>query len=44
VTLPESSVIRFNEVTSLEPTRFHTWNILVNGQDLDMTGPFPSSY
>ena len=43
-TIPEASVIRFNEVTSLEPTRFHTWNILVGGPDLAVTGPFPSSY
>ncbi len=44
LTLPESSIIRFNEVTTIEPTRFHTWNIIVDGPDIDVTGPFPSSY
>jgi len=42
--LPEGSVIRFYEVTSVEPSRFHVWNALaVDGQVL-LHGPVPSSY
>jgi len=41
---PIGSVISLHDVTSIEPTRFHTWTVQVTEDGLDSFGPIPSSY
>ena len=41
---PPGSVIRVNDVTSIEPTRFHIWTVLVDEDGISAHGPRPSSY
>ena len=44
LSFPDGSYIRFNEVTSLEPTRFHIWTAQVRQGQVAVSGPEPSSY
>lgn len=44
LSFPDGSLIRFNEVTSLEPTRFHVWTAHVDEGEVTVDGPVPSSY
>jgi hypothetical protein len=42
--LPAGSIIRFHEVTSIEPTRFHLWTCEVLPDSVPCLGPVPTSY
>ena len=44
LSFPEGSVVRINDVTSIEPTRFHSWTVLVDEDGISTHGPRPSSY
>lgn len=41
--LPEGSILRVNDLTSMEPSRFHVWTALA-APDVPVWGPIPSSY